>query len=360
MRRIIFIFLFSIFLVTNIIYSREVLIVKKDTLFSISLPSNKLETKYYVGDYNKHLISYYGKEYFPFSDEIVYYFKPIKNGISLLKIIQNKDGIDTDLVYEIEINEFEDEDFIYNANNVLHPTRAAKKIDSSAKSETKLSKKVEYEKANGLRKLPIDAIYKKLNLINKLFENGYYDETINESNNLMRFRLLKGIREQLSYKKSDSYLKANNPDSAVASIKTLNRFRDNYINKGRIEYYIGKVYYEKGDYDRAVVALFKMITKYDNNDYQKDAYYYIALSNIKQKKFNNAVEILKKIVNNFDGTNTRANALFSLGRLYEKEMEIRNFYDAVKYYRILYKDYPDLEIGNKARERVDHIKNNYL
>ncbi|HOK41265.1 MAG TPA: tetratricopeptide repeat protein [bacterium] len=350
----IFIFLF----LTNVIYSNNELLVKKNELFKINLPANKFSVNYYIEDYNKSLLSYYGQEYFPATDEFVYYFKAIREGESKIKIIREKQKEEEKIIYNVIIIEKVDDEFITNEKNIIKPK--LKKVAKVEKSEAKQIKKFEYERANGLKKMNEDEINKKKELIKKYYENNYYVVVIKEGEELLNNRLIKGVREEVSYIIGEAYAKINNYDSAINIVRNLNNFRDEYINKGRIDFFTGRMYYENNNFDSAIITLLKMINYYGDNEWTKEAYYYLALSNIKIGRIEKGIDYLKYIVSNYQGTLVRANALYMLGNLFETEQQIRNFFEAFNYYRLLHKQYPHLEISEKARQRAEYLKENYL
>lgn len=341
----------------SIIYAESTLLVKMGELFKLNFPSERLAINYYIDDYDKHLLSYYGQEYFPVSDEIVYYFKPLKSGNTIIKITRAKNGIEQSFDYKIEINDLQNNELRYESK-IIKP-KLAKQISSN---DTQIIKTVEpeYEKANGLKRLKSEEIKNRIDLINKLIENNYQKEIINEGLKLLNSRLLKGVREDITYKIVDAYIKENMYDSAITEVINLSKYKDDDINKGKINFFIGKIYYEKDEFDSAVITLLKMISDYDKNEFQKDAYFYIGLSYIKLNNLKKAIENFKYVINNFNGTKTRAESLDALAKLYESDNKIRDYYESVNYYRILHKEYPDLEIGINARKRAEYIKKNYL
>lgn len=333
----------------------ELLLVQKNQLFELSFHSERMQNRYYIADYDRHLISYFGNEYFPAKDEVVYYFKPINTGKTEINIIKNINGDRKEIVYDVIISDIAD-NIKHQHSNIISPVFTPVKEEEPPVIEPT----VEYELPLGLPEMSENNIIRKVNLINDLYNNGFYENAIDESQKLLRNHLTKGTREELKYIIANAQLNLENYDEAIDTVESLNDYDDDYINRSRIEFFKSQVYFDNEDYDNSILSLLRLINVFDDEFYIKKGKFLLAKANNNIGKTDKSISQLNEIVENYPNTHTRAEALYLLGQIFEKNISFRNYYKAADYYRLLYNDYPDLDISFDARNKSRHIRRNFF
>lgn len=334
----------------------ETLPVQKGELFSLSFHSSQFQNRYYIADFDKRLLSYYGNEYFPISDEVVYYFKPIREGNTELKIIKDINNQREDIVYNVMIHNVKD-DLLGYTGDIMSPSLSVQKQDTE---DILPAPPLKYEMEIGLPQINEQLINKKVSLIKDLFDNDFYENAIEEGQKLLRNHLIEGVREDITYLIAEAYLKLDNTEEAINAVESLNNYQDEYINRSRIEYFKSKTYFDIEDYDNSILTLLRLINIYEDEIYVLKAKYLLAKINNIIGKTENSINQLRDIITTSVEPDIRAQALFLLGGIYESDGEQKDYYKAVDYYRILYNEYPDLEISATAREKTNYIRTNFF
>lgn len=83
-------------------------------------------------------------------------------------------------------------------------------------------------------------------------------------------------------------------------------------------------------------------------------------SKIVKRAYERAIEEYDGVAKEYPGSPEAERALFEIARLYDRNLEMRQFDAAVKYYELLLKRFPGSRFAAEARQRRDWIRKNYL
>jgi len=213
--------------------------------------------------------------------------------------------------------------------------------------------------ANG-KQISSDEYSKYFAYITELFLKKFFEHTVNEINELLKYRLFDGERMKLNFIKTAALLEDKKLELANQTLNLIKNADVNSIYRPYYLFYLARYYELNNNPDNAINEYLKIYKLNPENQIADDALYGLAVLLANKKNYKESVNYLDIIIEYYPQSDFADDALFLKAKLYDTITEIKDYGKAEFHYRNLYKVYPKSKFANDALKRGDEIRRNFL